>query len=210
MILSENLSYEYTNEKTLKFPDLRCEASSPLLLLGNSGTGKTTLLHLLGLLLSPKSGTITMNGTITNNLSAAEATKFRAENIGIIFQKSHFVSALSALDNLLITNYLSNKKIQKEKAIALAQELGFETLLAKKTYELSGGEQQRLSIARALMNTPKVILADEPTSNLDNENCHKVIDLLTQQAQNINASLIIVTHDQRLTSVFKNQVWLEK
>jgi putative ABC transport system ATP-binding protein len=176
------------------------------LILGNSGKGKTTLLHLLGLLLKPESGSVVINDTELTGLSAKETTQFRAENIGIIFQQPHFVSSLNVLDNLLVANYLGDKKLQKEKAQSLATELGFEELLDKKINRLSGGEQQRVGIARALMNNPKVVLADEPTSNLDDDNCKRVIDLLMQQTQSIRAALVIVTHDGRLKEIFGKQV----
>jgi ABC-type lipoprotein export system ATPase subunit len=208
MLSVQNLSFSYQSNKSFNFPDLHATINEPTLILGNSGKGKTTLLHLLGLLLKPESGSVVINDTELTGLSVKETTQFRAENIGIIFQQPHFISSLNVLDNLLVANYLGNKKLQKEKAKSLATELGFEELLNKKINRLSGGEQQRVGIARALMNNPKVVLADEPTSNLDDDNCERVINLLTKQAEAIGAALIIVTHDGRLKERFTKQVAL--
>jgi putative ABC transport system ATP-binding protein len=112
------------------------------------------------------------------------------------------------LENVLLPNYLAQKFQDKNRARALSEELGFAEHLSKKTHQLSQGEQQRVSIARALMNNPAVILADEPTSSLDDANCDKVITLLKNQSEQIGASLVVVTHDQRLKDVVANQVEL--
>jgi ABC-type lipoprotein export system ATPase subunit len=208
MLSVQNLSFSYQSNKSFNFPDLHATINEPTLILGNSGKGKTTLLHLLGLLLKPESGSVVINDTELTGLSVKETTQFRAENIGIIFQQPHFISSLNVLDNLLVANYLGDKKLQKDKAKSLATELGFEELLNKKINRLSGGEQQRVGIARALMNNPKVVLADEPTSNLDDDNCERVINLLTKQAEAIGSALIIVTHDGRLKERFAKQVAL--
>ncbi|WP_394995957.1 ABC transporter ATP-binding protein [Emticicia sp.] len=205
MLACSDLQFSY-GEQTQKFsfPSFSCAKGETLLILGNSGTGKTTLLHLMALLLLSKSGSIKINGQELAQLSAKEATKMRANHLGIIYQKSHFVSSLNVMDNLLLANYLADKNQSYQQANKLAKNLGFAELLDKKTSLLSGGEQQRVSIARALMNNPEVILADEPTSNLDDENCEKVIQLLENQSKNIGAALVIVTHDQRLKDRYKN------
>lgn len=208
MIASQNLHFSYNSRKNFSFPDLHCNDNETLLILGQSGRGKTTLLHLLALLLTPDSGEITIDGASVSGKSASQITALRARKIGLIYQRAHFVSALSVLDNILMPNYLAGQKQNKEKAIYLAEQLGFADHLSKKTNRLSQGEQQRVSIARALMNDPNVLLADEPTSSLDDENCRKVLDLLKKQSSSIGASLVIVTHDQRLKDEFPNQVFL--
>jgi lipoprotein-releasing system ATP-binding protein len=208
MIACQNLTFAYNSTKQFTFPDLQCPDRQTLLILGQSGRGKTTLLHLMALLLRPQSGQIFINEQDIAPLSGAQAAALRASQIGLVYQRPHFVASLSVLDNLLLANYLANQKNQKQRAGQLAEELGFAEHLSKKTNQLSQGEQQRVSIARALMNTPNVILADEPTSSLDDENCENVVKLLQRQSAQIGASLIIVTHDQRLKDVFANQIKL--
>jgi putative ABC transport system ATP-binding protein len=208
MLACSELSFSYDTKKTFNFPSFSCEKGETLLILGNSGTGKTTLLHLLALLLKPNSGSIKIKEKELALLTAKDASQMRANHLGIIYQKPHFVNSLNVLDNLLLANYLADKKQSKTQARNLAQNLGISELLKKNTSILSGGEQQRVSIARALMNNPDLILADEPTSNLDDENCNKVIELLENQSKNIGAALVIVTHDQRLKDNFKNIITL--
>ncbi|MEA5461230.1 ATP-binding cassette domain-containing protein [Arcicella sp. LKC2W] len=202
MIATQNLTFAYAADKQFIFPDFSCADRETMLILGKSGKGKTTFLHLMALLLKPTGGKIQINNQEISQLSVSAAADFRAKNVGIIYQKPHFVHALSVMDNLLLSNYLAGKNQAKDKAKHLAESLGFTDHLSKKTTQLSQGEQQRVSIARALMNSPSVILADEPTSSLDDDNCLKVIELLKKQTQEIGASLIVVTHDQRLKDVF--------
>ena len=206
MLETRHLTFEYTSAKQFTFPDVHCANREALLILGQSGRGKTTFLHLLALLLKPKSGSVIIDRTDLTQLSVADTAAFRARHLGIVYQKPHFVSALSVMDNLLLANYLANKPQDKTRARALAIQLGFSEQLAKKTHQLSQGEQQRVSIARSVMNQPDVILADEPTSSLDDENTDRVVTLLREQSEQIGASLIVVTHDQRLKDAFQNRV----
>ncbi|WP_018618297.1 ABC transporter ATP-binding protein [Spirosoma luteum] len=206
MLETRHLTFEYTPAKQFTFPDVHCANREALLILGQSGRGKTTFLHLLALLLKPKSGSVIIDQTDLTRLSVADTAAFRARHLGIVYQKPHFVSALSVMDNLLLANYLANKPQDKSRARALAVQLGFSEQLAKKTHQLSQGEQQRVSIARSVMNQPDVILADEPTSSLDDDNTARVVTLLRDQSEQIGASLIVVTHDQRLKDAFQNRV----
>jgi lipoprotein-releasing system ATP-binding protein len=208
MISCQNLTFSYSPQKQFTFPDITCADREALLILGQSGRGKTTLLHLMALLLRPEGGKVLIGDKDITPLSVAEAAAVRASQIGIVYQKPHFVSSLSVLENVLLPNYLAQKFQDKNRARALSEELGFAEHLSKKTHQLSQGEQQRVSIARALMNNPAVILADEPTSSLDDANCDKVITLLKNQSEQIGASLVVVTHDQRLKDVVANQVKL--
>ena len=149
-----------------------------------------------------------MNGTRFQNLSSKSLDQFRGSHIGMIFQQSHFVRNLSVLDNLLLSLYLSNKIQDKKRAIHLLQEIGLADKLNNMPDELSQGEQQRAAIATALIKTPDLILADEPTSSLDDNNCQKIITLLKEQASLTNAKLIIITHDQRLKDQFNTSIEL--
>jgi ABC-type lipoprotein export system ATPase subunit len=208
MLETKSLEFAYDSGMKFKFPDIFCDKNSPLLILGNSGSGKTTFLNILALLKTPYQGEVLFSGKNALLLNENEIPAFRAKKIGMIFQKPYFVNSLNVLDNLTLANYLAKAKIDKPKAIKLADTLGIGELLNKKVTELSGGEQQRVCIARALMNSPSVILADEPTSALDDTNCEKVISLLEEQAKEANAALIIVTHDQRLKNRIPNQILL--
>jgi lipoprotein-releasing system ATP-binding protein len=208
MIACHNLTFSYSPQKHFSFPDIVCNDREALLILGQSGKGKTTLLHLMALLLRPDGGQVFINNQDITPLSVAEAAAVRASQIGIVYQRPHFVSSLNVMDNVLLSSYLAQKSQDKARVKQLAEQLGFADHLSKKTNQLSQGEQQRVSIARALMNNPAVILADEPTSSLDDINCDKVIELLKNQSEQIGASLVVVTHDQRLKDAFAKQVKL--
>ncbi len=208
MIHSSGLRFQYNATTVFNFPGLHCAAGQTCVVTGNSGKGKTTLLHLLGGLLKPSAGSISIAQTEVTTLSGRQLDAFRGKHIGIVFQESHFVQSLNVLDNLLLPARFTGTKGQKEKALSLLEQLGIADQVHKPTGSLSQGQQQRLSIARALINDPALVLADEPTSGLDDENCHKVAALLMQQARVANAALIIVTHDQRLKNEFHHLIHL--
>ncbi|MGB1319139.1 MAG: ABC transporter ATP-binding protein, partial [Flavobacteriales bacterium] len=190
------------------FPNLNVESNEVLLVLGQSGKGKTTLLHLLAGLMSPNSGSIKIGETEFQSLSGSSKDRFRGENIGIVFQQSQFVKSISVLSNLKLARSLAGLKENTSLAESLLSELGIEARMHAKPSELSIGERQRASIARALVTEPKVVLADEPTSALDDENCEIVANLLQQTVTSRGAALIIVTHDQRLKNKFQNAITL--
>ena len=169
MIYTENLSFQYQNNKIFKFPDLSCKPKETLLVTGNSGVGKTTLLHLLCGLLPPKTGKIVIDETDISTLNDKKLDQFRGKNCSIILQKSYFVASLNVLENLELTSCLACSKKNTALAKELLNELGLSSFLHKKTDELSVGQQQRVSIARALINQPKVIFADEGIVDCINE-----------------------------------------
>lgn len=208
MIVTKDVTFFYNATTQFAFPDVKCNPSETLLITGNSGKGKTTLLHLLAGLLRPKKGEITIDNNNVSQLSEKKLDQFRGKNIGLILQQSHFISSLSVLDNVVLASWLASGKKATEKAKQLLSDLDLESQMYKLPSQLSIGQQQRVSIARALINEPKLLLADEPTSSLDDENAMKVADLLEKLAKNYNASLIIVTHDQRLKNKFANQIHL--
>ncbi len=207
MLTTKNLSYSYGTQK-IEFPDISIERGSQALVLGNSGKGKTTFLHLLGGLMKIQSGSIHINGKDMAKLSKKEMDQFRGDHIGIVFQSPHFIRSISMLENLRVAASLSKTKVEDAFINSLMEKLQVTTLASKLPEQLSQGEKQRFSIARALINKPLLILADEPTSALDDENCDKVFELLSEAAKAQNASLLIVTHDGRLKSLMNHQIVL--
>ena len=206
MLETKNLRFKYDDDSELSFPDIKTSKEN-LLILGASGVGKTTFLHLLSGLLKPLEGEIDLIGTPISKFTISEMDQFRGKNIGIVFQKPHFINSLTVKENLQLAQYIS-KKIDKTRINSLLESLGIEDKANKKTLNLSQGEKQRVAIALAIVNSPKLILADEPTSSLDDLNCDKVINLLKDQAARYKAKLIIITHDYRLKKHFKNTLSL--
>ncbi len=208
MLQTQSLSFAYPGATPFSFPDIDCPTGAHTLIIGESGKGKTTLLHLLAGLLSPSSGRISIEGQDIAQMSTAKLDRFRGQTIGIIFQKSHFVQSLSVGDNLGLAQYLAGLKQDPKRVKAVLDRLNIAHKFGQKTQQLSLGEQQRVAIARALINRPSLILADEPTSSLDDSNCKAVLDLLETEAAHVGASLVIVTHDQRLKDRFSKRVEL--
>ncbi|MEL6863986.1 MAG: ATP-binding cassette domain-containing protein [Bacteroidota bacterium] len=209
MLRTENLTFSYDGQQELHFPDINCQQGANCLLLGQSGSGKTTLLHLLGGLRSPQEGKVIIKDTDLGQLSTEALDRFRGQHIGIVFQQSHFIRSLSVLQNLAIAQYLSGTPSDPQRQLHLLERLNIAYKKDAHPETLSQGEQQRLAIARALINKPELILADEPTSALDDQNCEEVTQLLETQAREENATLLIVTHDNRLKSRFDQQIVLD-
>ncbi len=208
IISAENITFSYNKEQSFILPNLYCSEGSTILITGDSGKGKTTYLHILAGLLKPTTGKILIDGTDIVTLSEGKNDKFRGQNIGLVFQKSYFISALTVLENLEMASWLANGNKNTTRAKKLLEQLDIEKQAHKLPSQLSIGQQQRVSIARALMNEPKVLLADEPTSSLDDKNAGKVIELLTSLSKEYKAALIIVTHDNRIKEQFINQLTL--
>ena len=206
MISTKNITFSYNKDQTFIMPDLFCQAGSTILVTGNSGKGKTTYLHILAGLLKPNSGEIVIDNKEITHLKGSKADKFRGKNIGVVFQKSHFIASLSVLENLEMASWLATGKKHKIRAKELLQKLDISEQAHKLPSQLSVGQQQRVSIARALMNEPKVLLADEPTSSLDDKNSDNVIELLETLSKEYKTALIIVTHDSRIKDKFTNQI----
>lgn len=202
VLITESLTFSYDQSITFNFPNITCRAGQHSLIMGPSGCGKTTLLHLIAGLLKPSSGNILINDKNISDLGNSQIDRIRGKEIGIIFQKSHFIQALNVYENLLMPSYLNGLKEDSDKINRLLDSLNILNKRNAKPKELSQGEQQRLSIARAIINKPRLILADEPTSSLDDKNCEEVISLLKSQAESAEASLLIVTHDKRLLESF--------
>ncbi len=206
MIVTKSLEFSYDNNFIFKFPNINLKSTENLLILGNSGIGKSTLLHNLAGILRPRSGIIKIFNNDISKFSEYELDKFRGENIGIIFQKPHFVNSLTVGENLELAQFLGSNKRGDIKLIL--ESLKILDKINKKPKELSHGEKQRVSIAIAIINSPKLILADEPTSSLDDSNCANVINILKEQALKYAAQLVVITHDSRLKKHFKKSLEL--
>ena len=206
MLEIKNLQYSYNENNTIIFPDFSCQKGEQLLILGQSGCGKTTLLQLIGGILKAQKGDIIVNGKTINTLNNSALDNFRGKNIGFIFQQHHFLAALNVEENLLLAQDLAGAKKDKKAVQSLLERLNIGHKAKEKTNQLSQGEQQRVTIARAMIHQPALILADEPTSALDDKNCNEVIALLQEQAKLNNTTLLIVTHDARLKDKFQNNI----
>ena len=207
MIKTKGVEFNYDNQVFFKFQDINLKSSENLLIIGSSGIGKTTLLHLLAGLLKSSSGSIKLFEKELSDLSSHQLDRFRKNNIGIVFQRPHFVNSLTVKENLQLAQYIANKK-DNNRIENILKNLNIFDKSDKKTNQLSQGEKQRASIALAIVNSPKLILADEPTSSLDDINCDNVIKLLKKQATDFEAQLIVITHDSRLKKHFKNSIEL--
>ncbi len=208
MLKTQSVCFSYDSSRTFQFPDIQLVEGQNLLILGQSGVGKTTFIQILAGLLHPNSGFIDLNDTKINQLSSKDLDHFRGKNIGMVFQRPHFVKNLSIIENLELSLYLSNNPSDKKRAMELLDQIGLADKYNQKPDQLSEGEQQRASIALAVLKNPDLILADEPTSSLDDINCQTIVTLLKEQAASTNAHLIIITHDQRLKNEFNNTITL--
>lgn len=190
---------------------LAVEPGEIVLIMGPSGSGKTTLLLMLGALLRPTGGGIRLNGTDLSQLPEAKLPDIRLHQIGFVFQDFNLLSALTALENAAIVAELAGtrRREARGKAARLLSELGLGARLHFLPEKLSGGEKQRIAIARALMNDPALVLADEPTANLDSRIGREIARLLRRIATEQRRSVIIVSHDQRLKEIANRVLWLE-
>ncbi len=208
MITVSNLTYQYKGSEAISFPDFTFGKSEHALILGQSGCGKTTLLHMLCGILKPKTGNVIVDEQDLSKLKGSQIDKFRGKNIGIIFQTPHFADALTVKENLNLAQYLAGRPKNDAEIKSILEDLSISHKLKSSVKALSQGEKQRVTIARALINKPTLILADEPTSALDDKNCEAVVNLLKSQAQKHQATLLIVTHDNRLQEMFNQKLIL--
>jgi putative ABC transport system ATP-binding protein len=211
MIRVKHLRFAYREgEDVLRLDEFVLEPERQILVLGPSGCGKTTLLHLIAGLLLPSSGSVVVDGQNLSTLSAPARDRFRGRHIGIVLQQFHLLPTLTAMQNLLVAQSIAGLPVDRTAARAMLDALGVAERSHAYPHQLSVGQQQRVAIARALVNRPKLLLADEPTSNLDDEACASVADLLLGAAAGHGASLVIATHDSRLKPMVGRQVALPR
>ncbi len=201
----------HTAVKAMQGVDLKVEKGEIVLIMGPSGSGKTTLLSMAGALLRPTEGDIFINGKKITDLGERELPRIRIENIGFVFQAFNLLSNLTALENVMVPMKLVGRRdrLGLERAQNLLSDLGLKERLNHLPKDLSGGEQQRVAIARALANQPKMILADEPTGNLDSKTGRQVIDLLCRIACEQERTVVMVGHDERIKDIAHRVLWME-
>lgn len=205
----KDLAFSYAGKRVLQLESLSLNAGETCAVLGPSGSGKTTLLHLIAGLLTPVKGTVTVCGRDMHGLGPAARDRFRGCHLGIVFQRLHLLPALNVLDNLLLAQQLARQPRNATAARQLLSALGVGELAHARTTRLSQGQAQRVAIARAMVHRPALLIADEPTSSLDDANARAAIDLLKAQAQAIDAALVVVTHDRRIQGSLGYEVALE-
>lgn len=211
MIQIEQLDFAYPDHRfSLCIDQWQVELGQQVAIVGPSGSGKTTLLHLIAGILKPAKGKITLDQFCVSQASDRQRRNFRANHIGMVFQQFELVDYLNVRQNILLP-FMINSSLRKTEATEahlqeLVQRTGIEKLQRASVGNLSQGERQRVAICRALIATPKLIMADEPTGNLDPENKHLIVDLLREQASEIGATLLMVTHDTALVDSFPTSV----
>ena len=195
LLEATNISHSF-DYPLFKQIDFTIEPTQSAAIVGRSGSGKSTLLHIFSTFMKPNEGKITLLGNDLYNLSDEEIESLRRYDIGIIFQFHYLFKGMSALENIGVATMLSGEQIDD----SILKKLEIDHLMSHKTSELSGGEQQRVSIARVLSKKPRIIFADEPTGNLDKETAELVMDVLTDYIKETGAALILVTHDENMAA----------
>jgi len=203
-----NVQHSYEGVVVLAIDDWSAAQGERRLVLGPSGSGKTTLLHLLAGVLRPQGGIVKVADCELGTLSSAALDRFRGQNIGLVLQRLHLMSSLSVEKNLLLAQYCAGLAQDRSHIEQLLSDLGIADRAHAYPHQLSHGQAQRVAVARAVLNRPKLILADEPTSNLDDENCQQALQLLLDQADRCGATLLIATHDSRLKPHFEHHFML--
>jgi len=194
----QDLKHAYDGTEVLNVGAWRADQGAQWLVIGPSGSGKTTLLHILAGILRPSAGSVGVAGQDLTALRAQQLDRFRGQHIGIVLQRLHLIPSLRVMDNLLLAQYLAGLPQDRARVREVLKALDLAGKEAAHPHELSFGQAQRVAVARAVVNRPKLLLADEPTSNLDDSRCQQALELLLSMAQACNATLVIATHDQRI------------
>jgi lipoprotein-releasing system ATP-binding protein len=211
LIKAENITKSFGNLKVLKGIDLHIKEGEIVAVVGASGAGKTTLLQIIGTLMKKDSGKVQISGNDIDKMNEKQLARFRNQSIGFIFQFHHLLPEFTAFENVCIPGYIS-KRPRNEVETEARELLGFLGLtdrLDHKPSELSGGEQQRVAVARALINSPAVVLADEPSGNLDSQNKKELHELFFKLREKYNHTFMIVTHDKELAGMSDRMIHLK-
>lgn len=211
MIKAENITKSFGSLQVLKGINLHIKEGEIVAVVGASGAGKTTLLQIIGTLMKKDSGTVLISGINIDTLKEKQLARFRNQSIGFIFQFHHLLPEFTAFENVCIPGFIS-KRPRREVETAAVELLGFLNLterLDHKPSELSGGEQQRVAVARALINNPSVVLADEPSGNLDSQNKKELHELFFRLRDKFNHTFMIVTHDKELAGMSDRMIHLK-
>lgn len=202
MVEGHNIERHFGGLKVLRGIDIFIDAGEIVTILGASGAGKTTLLQILGSLDKPTSGEVTISGSRISSLNGNQLARFRNEHIGFVFQFHQLLPEFTALENCMLPGLIAgkNRKEAEQQARELLEYLGLQPRLEHKPAHLSGGEKQRVAVARALVNGPKVVFADEPSGNLDSKNQDELMELFIDLRNQFNQTFVIVTHDQHLAA----------
>jgi lipoprotein-releasing system ATP-binding protein len=203
MLNGKNIHKRYGAVEVLKGVDIDIQKGEVVSIAGPSGSGKSTLLHILGTLDKSDAGTVSMNNTLINSLSAKKMAAFRNKHIGFVFQFHHLLPEFTAVENVCIPGWLAQRKKNevKNQAEKLLEMLGLSHRVDNKPNQLSGGEQQRVAVARALINQPDIVMADEPTGNLDSANARELHQLFFDLRNKFNQTFLIVTHNEELAQL---------
>lgn len=210
MLSTTGLTFSYPGGQLLTFPDVKLGSAQNLVVLGPSGSGKSTLIGLWSGLLSPKQGTVTVDGVLVNSLSGSKRDRWRGANVGLVFQTARLIASQTIRANVSLQALLSAKPVSEQTILEGLQSLDIAHLSDRFPRHCSVGERQRAGILRALIHEPKLLLADEPTSALDKENALAVAQLLLKESKRRNATLVVVTHDDRIIKLFDRVLILDK
>ncbi len=209
MVLLEHIRHRYDRAAVLNLPHLSIAQGEHHLVLGRSGSGKTTLLHILAGLLRPSEGRAVVAGEELGALRGDALDRFRGRHIGIVFQQMHLLPTLTVEQNLLLAPYMAGLPQDVERAREVLNSLDVREKAGSYPHELSVGQRQRVAIARAVMNRPRLLLADEPTSSLDDLRAEQVLGLLRERAAAHEATLVVATHDARIAGAFNHRLDLD-
>lgn len=208
MIAVRGLAHRYGEVEALRLPEWNVAQGEHCLVLGVSGCGKTTLLHVIAGLIRPTEGEVEVSGESLRKLDGVRLDRWRGSTIGIVLQALHLVRHLSVRDNLRLAQYMAHAPQDDARVADTLAALGVADKAARRPADLSEGERQRVAIARAVVNRPRLLLADEPTANLDDAAAARAVDLLLEQAARNGATLVVATHDARVKTRFKDRLEL--